>query len=132
MIMRKVLLAAASIVVVAVAAGAAVVAAAMGLFALLRETLGAPGAYGVVALAAALVAGLGIILGGFKFHHEKKPPPEPSLSDTLGKVVRERPLVAAGAAVAASLIALKNPGGLGTLISAFLAGRAARDPPRRR
>ena len=130
--MRRVLLAAASIVAVAVAAGAAVVAAAMGLFALLQETLGAPAAYGIVALAAALVAGLGILLGGFNFRREKKPPEEPSLSETLGRVVRERPIVAAGAAVAASLIALKNPGVLGTLISAFIAGRAARDPPRRR
>jgi hypothetical protein len=130
--MRKVLLAAASIAAVAVAAGAAVVAAAMGLFALLQETLGAPAAYGVVALAATLVAGIGIILGGFKFRREKKPPPEPSLSETVARVVRERPVVAAGAAIAASLIAIKNPGVLGTLLSAFLAGRAARDPPRRR
>ena len=130
--MRKVLLAAASIAAVAVGAGVAVVTAAMGLFALLQETLGAPAAYGIVAFAAAVLTALGIWLGELKLHREKKPPPEPSLSDTLGRVVRERPLVAAGAAVAASLIALKNPGVLGTLISAFLVGRGERDPPRRR
>ncbi len=130
--MRKVLLAAALIAAVAVGAGVAVVTAAMGLFALLQETLGAPAAYGIVALAAVVLTGLGILLAEVRFHREKKAPPEPSLSETLGRVVRERPLVAAGAAVAASLIALKNPSVLGTLISAFLAGRSVRDPPRRR
>ena len=130
--MRKVLLTAALIAAVAVGAGVAVVTAAMGLFALLQENLGAPAAYGIVALAAAVFTGLGILAAELRFHHEKKAPPEPSIGETLGRVVRERPLVAAGAAVAASLIALKNPGVLGTLLSAFLAGRASGDPPRRR
>ncbi|MEO6340991.1 MAG: hypothetical protein ABIO39_13180 [Caulobacteraceae bacterium] len=130
--MRKVLLAAASIAAVAVGAGVAVVTAAMGLFALLQEQLGAPAAYGVVAVTAAILTGVGILLAEFRLHREKKPPEEPSLSETLGRVVRERPIVAAGAAIAASLIALKNPGILGTLLSAFIAGRAAKDSPRRR
>lgn len=130
--MRKVLLAAASIAAVAVGAGVAVVSAAMGLFALLQENLGAPAAYGIVALAATILTALGILLAELRIHRAKKPPPEPTLGETLGRVVRERPMVAAGAAVAASLIALKNPGILGTLLSAFLAGRAGSDTSRRR
>lgn len=124
-------MAAASIAAVAIGAGVAVVTAAMGLFALLQEQLGAPAAYGIVAVTAAILTGVGILLAEFKLHREK-PSAEPSLGETLGRVVRERPIVAAGAAIAASLIALKNPGVLGTLLSAFIAGRAAKDPPRRR
>ena len=130
--MRRVLIAAASVAAVATASGAAVVAAAMALFHLLQDSLGTPGAYAVVALAAAVVAIIGALLGSFTFKREHKPPPEPTLSDTVGRMVRERPFLSAGAAIAAGVIALKNPAIAGTILTSFLAGRSQKDPPRRR
>ena len=130
--MRRVLTGAASVAAVGTAAGVAVVAAAMALFHLSQDIMGSAGAYAVVALAAALVAVIGGLLGNFSFKRAPKPPPEPTLADTVGRMVRERPFLSAGAAIAAGLIAMKNPGVAGAVLTSFLAGRGQKDSSRHR
>jgi len=129
--MRRILFTAASVAAVATAAGIAVVAGALALFHLLQEGLGPAGAYAVVAGAAALVAVGGALLSGFGQKHPK-PQAEPSLGETVGRMVRERPIISAGAAIAAGLIALKNPGVAGAVLTSFLAGKSQRETGRRR
>ena len=130
--MRRVLIAAASVAAVATAAGAAVVAAAMALFHLLQNGLGSAGAYAVVAVAAALVAIIGALLGSFSFKRQPKEPVEPTLGETVGRMVRERPFLSAGAAIAAGFIALKNPGIAGAVLTSFLTGRSSKESSRHR
>lgn len=111
--------------VLAAAAGTAVVAAAFALYALLEPNLGAPGAGAIVAACAALlVAGIGLWLN-FKNHTPHRPAPEPSLAEKLTAFAQDRPLIAAGGALAAGLIALKNPKLAAGLASAFMAGKTA-------
>jgi hypothetical protein len=129
-IMRKILVAAAAIVVVGTAAGVAVVAAAYALFTSLESIVGPAWAEVVVAVAAVIVATLGVVIGGLEFGRHRPKAVEPSLTDTVVKMARERPLAAAGAALAAGLIALKNPGVMGAVLSAFLASRPPREPRR--
>lgn len=121
---------------VSTAVGIAMVAAAFALYAGLVPALGEPGAAAVVAgIAALLVAVVGLAAALRAQAHHHGPTAEPSLMDTLGGIVRERPMLAAGGALLAGLIALKNPKLAAGLASAFLAGKAAdkaADGPRRR
>ena len=117
-------------VALATGAGVAVVAAAFALYALLKDYLGQPGAAAAVAaVAALLVIGIGLVFG---LKAREKAAPAPSLSERLLDVARERPLVAAGAALAAGIVALKNPQAVAALVSAFFAGKAADKAERRR
>jgi hypothetical protein len=109
----------------ATAVGIALVAAAFAVYAVMRPVVGEAGAAAVVAAVAAVVVGVAALLmrmeaGGSQHRRE----PEPSLADRVFQVARERPLVAGGAALAAGLLALKNPQAAAGLVSAFLAGRA--------
>lgn len=131
MIMRRILFAAAGIALVAAAVVIAVVAAAQALFHALEAGLGNVAAYAVVAAAGAVVAVLAIAAGGLKPPH-KKPPPEPTLADTLSRIARDRPLLSAGAALAAGIVALKNPSLVGAVLTSFLAGRNQGKDSRRR
>jgi hypothetical protein len=117
--------------VVALAAAAAaasvlVVSAAYAFYALVRTYLGPAGAAACVTLAAAVVLGA---LAFFMFGRVKGPKPKardqagPSgLVDRLTGLVSDRPVVAASAAVAAGLLAWRNP----TLVSTLLRMAEAR------
>jgi hypothetical protein len=129
--MRRILFAAAGIAVVAAAVVVAVVAASAALFHTLEDTLGTALAYGVVAAAAVVVAIVAVAAGGLKAPR-RKPEPEPTLAETLGKIARERPILSAGAALAAGIVALKNPSIVGAVLTSFLAGRSQGRDSRRR
>ncbi len=135
MILEKALPLVAAAAAVAAAVATAVVAAAFALYALVREPLGPAGAAAVVAAAfaaiAALIAAIVVIRAEAKRRNQ---PPEPTLMERVGQLAREHPVMSAGGAIAAGLMALKNPALAATLVSAFLAKpvSAPRDTRKRR
>lgn len=119
---RRIVALATAAAVIAAAAATAVVAASFAIYALLREPLGAAGAAAIVSALFALVA----LVGGLILM--RKPPQVAEQQDDsmLGRVMdiaRDRPVVAAGAALAAALIAWRNPKIIAAGLSAFIAGR---------
>jgi hypothetical protein len=139
LIFRKLLTYAAAAIVMATAAGVCVVAAAFALYALAHQYLTAPASGAVVAVAAAiLVFIVGLILSQ-KLHTTAKktlPADQVPLTERLIDVAKEHPLIAGGAAIAATFLAVRNPKILTGALSAYLAARAARSapppPPRRK
>lgn len=101
----------------------AVVAAAFALYALLEGPLGRPGAAAVIAALAALTAAVTALIATRK----AEPPPmeEQGPADRLIGLAREKPILAAAAAVAAGVVALRNPKIVAAIVSAFVAGKTA-------
>ena len=106
----------------AAAAGVLVVSGAFAVYALLRTYVGPSGAAACVTLAAAIILG---VLALFLFSKAKGPKLKAGgkaadgsggLVERLTDLVSDRPVVAAGAAVAAGLLAWRNP----TLVSTIL------------
>lgn len=116
----------------AAAAGVLVVSAAFAFYALVRTYIGPSGAAACVTVAAAIVLGG---LAFFMFGRAKGPKAKVSKSeageggliDRLTGLVSDRPVVAASAAVAAGLLAWRNP----TLVSTLLRMTEARPVDRR-
>lgn len=132
---KKVLLGVVAVSALATAVAIALVAAAFAIYAVLVPELGQPGAAAVVAGVAAVIvalAGLFVALRAQGGLHRRQPEPEPTLVDRIFQVARERPILAAGGALAAGLLALKNPQAAAGLVSAFLAGKAADKADNRR
>lgn len=121
---RRLAFTASAVAALAAAAGVAVVAAAFALYALLVEALRPAGAAAVVAAIAALIALVGALLMGRK----GSPPPreEQGPAGRLLDIARERPVLAAAAAVATGVVALRNPKIMAAVVSAFVAGRTAK------
>ena len=114
----------------AACAAVAVVALAFAEYALIEIWIGRAGAAACVAGTAALLIGIGALLasgGGAA----KKPLPPPARSDALldraFDFVKEKPVVAIAAALAAGFLAVRNPGYLGAAVRSFLEGEP---PPR--
>ena len=99
---------------------------------MLEVSLGRPGAAAAVALAFALIAaliGFGVAMAAKG--RVRRPPPEPSMAERISQMARERPILAAGGALAAGLIALKNPQVIASIVGAVLAARADKTRNRR-
>lgn len=122
------------------AAGTLVVALCFAIYAALREALTPAGASAVVVLIAAAMMGVGafVLLRGGKSHPEHahgKPGPHSGHGAPQGIVeraldlARDKPVIAAGAALAAGLLALRNPTLIGAVIGAVTA--RASQPSRR-
>ena len=137
MIVQRITLAVVALAALAAAAAIAVFAAAFALYALLRDILTPAGAAGAVCLGAAVVAALAALVAAqqAKWPRLSRPPmsspsyrPPESLIARIIDVARDRPFVAAGAAVAAGLLAVANPALVTAVMRAFInPGR----PPRR-
>ena len=119
---RKLLLIFAAAGAALAAAGVLVVSLAYALFALMRDAAGlsAAGSAAVVAGAVALIfviaaASLAIKAGA--------KPKEAPVVERLKTFVRERPVTAAGAALAAGVFAVRNPKAFFPLVLAFLEPR---------
>jgi hypothetical protein len=123
LILRKVVLTLAAVCAIAASVGVAVVAVAFAVFALLRDHLGPAGAAAVVAGVGAVGAALGGVICARIARPPARPPTE-SLSARILDFARERPAVAAAAALAVGLIAVRNPRVITTALTAFLAGKA--------
>lgn len=130
-IFKRLLSGAAAVGAIAACAACAVVAAAFAIFMLLNEFVGGPGAAAIVALVFALLAGVGTLIGtrgtgGAKAKAKRKaepPAPPESLVDRAIDLAREKPLIAAGMAVAAGLMALRNPIIVSTFLSSLMRPR---------
>jgi hypothetical protein len=125
-IFRRLLFLLAGATALAVSAGIVVVALAFALYALAEPYVGRAGAAGIVALAAALLVGvLGFVLAMSGRRPARKPKPgEPdTITDRIFDFVRSKPVTAIAGAVAAGILAVRNPGYLGSLIRAFVEGR---------
>jgi len=130
LILKKALSLVAAIAAMAAAAAVCVVAGAFALYALLRVYIGPAGAAAAIAGAAALAA---LILAFVTFRKARPRPTrreDQSVTARLIDLAREKPIIAAGAAAAAGLVILRNPGVLGAAITAIMASRA-RDADRR-
>ena len=127
--LRRVLQLAAAIAAVAAAAGVVVVAGAYGVYALARIWLIPAGAAAVTAGLFALVALVVAWLATRPVTPARKPAAaadDASLIDRLITMAKERPLIALGAAAAAAVVLLRNPAVVTAIVSAFVAGNAAK------
>ncbi|MGA0605635.1 hypothetical protein ACO2Q0_06505 [Phenylobacterium sp. VNQ135] len=128
MIVRRLFSLAAAVAAIVAAVIVCVTAAAFALYAVARIWLSSAGAAAVVAVAFALVA-----VGVAAWAVRKAPPPAPtaaaddvSLVEQLLQIAKARPLMALGAAAAAVTVLIRNPAVLTAILSAVLAGGAAK------
>jgi len=114
----------------AVSAGVFVVALAYGLFALVKPYVGSAGGAGIVAGAAALfIAIIAMILSAMGRPPRRKKPSEPqTFIERATEFIRDKPVLAVAAALAAGLLAVRNPRYLGAALRSFVEGR---EPPGR-
>jgi hypothetical protein len=134
-IFEKTLMTLAAAAAIAAAAAVSVFAAAFALYAVLAPVLTPAGAAAVVAAVFALVVALtGLIVASraeaasARARHAA-PPHVDGLTERLVDMVKDRPLLSIGAALAAGVFALKNPTFTASVASAFMASRRASSPP---
>jgi hypothetical protein len=114
----------------AVSAGVVVIALAFALFALVSPYVGPAGGAAIVAGAAALLIGLIGLTFALMGRRPKRKASEPeSFTERIVDFVKSKPITAVGGAIAAGILAIRNPGYLGLAIRAFMEGR---EPPRGR
>ena len=129
MIFRRLLFMLAGAMALAVSAGVFVIALAYGEFALVKPYVGSAGAAGIVAGSAALFIGLlGLGLAGAARPPKPKPGEPQNVVDRVMDFIKRKPVTALGGAIAAGILAIRNPSYLGAVVRAFVEGR---DPPRR-
>ena len=119
----RVLMAVAAAAAIATAAAVSVIALAFCIYALLVTPLGAAGAAGAeCAIFAVLVAVGGLIaLARAKRSRKQGPAGDAiSLADRLMDLVRDKPMATAGIAVAAGLMALRNPAVIAAIVRIIL------------
>jgi hypothetical protein len=123
-IFRRLLFLLAAATMLAVSAGVIVIALAYALFALVKPYVGPAGASAIVALAAALLIGLIGLTFALMGRRPKRKLAEPeSVTERVVDFVKSKPITAVGGAIAAGILAIRNPGYLGSAIRAFLEGR---------
>lgn len=135
MIFEKTIAAVVSAAAIGAAVAVAVVSASFALYAVLLPHLGAAGSAaclsGVFALLALVV---GLIAArkaeGRRQQQASDAHDGEGLVSRLIELAKDKPLIAAGAAVAAGIFALRNPAVLTAIISAFVAGNNT-PPPKR-
>jgi len=114
----------------AVSAGVVVIALAFALFALARPYVGPAGGAAIVAGAAALLIGLiGLTFALLGRRPRRKASEPESVTERIVDFVKSKPITAVGGAIAAGILAIRNPGYLGSAIRAFMENR---EPPRGR
>jgi hypothetical protein len=127
-LIRRLLLIVVAVAALAAAAAACVVASAFALYAVVRDALGPAGGAAVVAGVAALIVVAGALIAVLRMRR-----PAGLRRDDHGLIARmmdfarDKPLIAAGAAIAVGVIAFRNPKVLAAVISAFVAGKSAKN-----
>jgi len=122
---RKILLLFAAAGAALAAAGVVVVSLAFALYALMRDAVGL-GAAASSAVVAGTIALIFVIVFAVLAIKAASKPKEPPMVEKLKTLVRERPIMAAGAALAAGVFAVKNPKAILPLILAFLEPKSPR------
>lgn len=111
------------------AAVSAVVAATYAVFSLLKPELGSAGASGAVAGGLALLMLIGALAAWMKARpHTARRAKGGDPMAGLVQMARDRPIIAAGALVAASVIAFRNPAITALVVKSFF---DSRKPPKR-
>lgn len=138
MIVERTLAALATAAAVVAAVSVAIVAAFFALFALVEPFVGKAGAGAVVAGAAAVLAAVIAMIAARKMegdkrrHHQNQEAQAASLgaggshadmAHILLNVIKHRPLLSAGAAVAVGVYALRNPALISAVVRGFMDGR---------
>ena len=130
--LSRILTLATAIAAVAAASAVCVVAASFAVYAMAKVYLGPAGGAAVVAgifaVIAVMVAWAATRKATPRSSRDAKPGDAGLIDRALG-LAKERPLMALGAATVAVAVILRNPAVIGALVSAFLAGGAAK--PRR-
>ena len=130
MIFRRLLFLLAAATMLAVSAGVVVIALAFALFALARPYVGPAGGAAIVAGSAALLIGLiGLTFALLGRRPRRKASEPESVTERIVDFVKSKPITAVGGAIAAGILAIRNPGYLGSAIRAFMENR---EPPRGR
>ena len=101
------------------AAGVVVVSLAYALYALMRDTAGL-GAAASAAIVAGAIALIFVVIAAALAIKAGAKPKETPVVERLKAFVRERPVTAAGAALAAGVFAVRNPKVLLPIVLAFL------------
>jgi hypothetical protein len=128
-IFRRLLFLLAGATMLAVSAGVFVIALAYAEFALVKPYVGSAGAAGILAGTTAVFIGiLGLVLANAGKPPKRKPGEPQSVVDRVVNFVKEKPVTALGGAIAAGILAIRNPAYLGAVVRAFVEGREA---PRR-
>ncbi|MDO8298002.1 MAG: hypothetical protein Q7T19_16385 [Caulobacter sp.] len=122
--MERTLMAVAALAAIAAAAVAGVFSAFFALFAFLEPHVGTAGAAAIIAGCSAVVIALAGFVAARKAKGDRKAVaaeiPDASLVEIILGVVRDRPILSAGAAVAAGIYALRNPQLVAAVIRAFM------------
>lgn len=122
--MERTLMAVAAAAAIAAAAAAGVFSAFFALFAFLEPYVGTAGAAAIIAGVSALAVALAGFVAARKAEGDRKvsatEAPDASMVEMILAVVRDRPLLSAGAAVAAGIYALRNPQLVAAVVRAFM------------
>ena len=124
--LQKTLTAVIGLVAFAAMTAIAVGAAAFSLYLVLAPGVGEAGAAAIVAGAFALVVAIGIVIIVSKTSHHKHEPDahgggmDFGLVERLIDMAKERPILSIGAALAAGVIAFRNPALVATIVAAFV------------
>ena len=122
--MERTLMALAAAAAIAAAAAVGVVALAFALYAAVLPLIGPAWAACAVAGAAALLVAIAALFAARKAEGDRRQvaqaSPDAGLVDTILGLVRERPIMASGVAVAAGIYALKNPQLIAAVLRAFM------------
>ncbi len=129
--LHKAMMAAAALAAMAVAAATGVISLAFALYALLRGPIGPAGASasvaGVCTLAIA-IAGLIAARGGEERAEDAE---QLGLVERLLDLVRDKPMASAGVALAAGLLAIRNPAVIGVVLRTLLESWQGPEPGRK-
>ena len=129
MTLGRILNLAGAIAVVAAASAVCIVAAAFAVYALAEAYLGPAGAAAVVAGVFALIA-LGVAWSATRKVAPRPGsgvrPEDAGLMDRAIGLAKDRPMIALGVAAVAVTVLLRNPAMMGAIVSAFVAGGAAK------
>jgi hypothetical protein len=125
LILEKTLMALVAGAAVVTATAVSVVALAFALYAALEGPVGPAGSAALVGVVGVvLLALVGLIAAnrgrGHGRHHGHGSEHDQGLAERLIDIVKERPLVSAAAAVAAGVLAMRNPALVGVILTAFL------------
>lgn len=121
--MERTLMALAAGAAVAAAAAVGVFSAFFALFAFIEPMVGTAGAAAIISGASALAVAIAGLVAARRAEGDRKAAaaaPDASLIEVIMGVVRDRPLLAAGAAVAAGIYALRNPQLVAAVVRAFM------------
>jgi len=134
LIVERTLAALATAAAIVAAVSVAIVAAFFALFALVEPTVGKAGAGAVVAGAAAVLATLIAFVAARKMEGDKRRSQDAQaasmasggqadMAHLILNVIKDRPLLSAGAAVAVGVYALRNPALISAVVRGFMDSR---------